>query len=458
MSLRRFLGASTFRLALLYAALFSLSVAALSGVFYWTTSVALEQERRATVFAEAEALVEQYRLLGPRGLSEAIRERIRPERVGDGIYLLTDAGYTAIAGNLAGWPVAHEETDGWYEFEVERRGPGDGETVLGARAIHVALAGGLHLLVGQDLAAEEHLRAAILRASFWVIAVTIALGLTVGLVMSRRLLGRIEAINRATARIRAGEVRHRMPVGSAGDEFDRLAQNLNSMLDEIERLMGGIRAVTDNIAHDLRSPLTRLKNELELALASGEQDRRQAIECAIAEADSLIKTFNALLAIADAEAGSGRAEREPVELDRLVADVAELYAPLAEERGLRLTAAVEVPATLRGDRQLLFQALANLVENAIKYAADGGSIELKLEGPPESPALVVADRGPGIPAEARDQAMERFVRLDPSRSTLGSGLGLPLVKAIADMHGAQFTLEDNEPGLVARMKFGAAPA
>jgi signal transduction histidine kinase len=456
-SLRRFLGTSTFRLALLYAALFSLSVAALSGVFYWTTSVALEQERRETVFAEAEALVEQYRLLGPRGLSAAIRERIRPERVGDGIYLLADRDYTPISGNLAGWPVLQSEADGWYEFDVERRGPGEDETVLGARAIHVALAGGLHLLVGQDLAAEEHLQAAILRAGLWVMAVTIALGLGVGFLMSRRLLGRIESINRATARIRAGEVRHRMPVENSGDEFDRLAQNLNSMLDEIERLMGGIRAVTDNIAHDLRSPLTRLKNELELALAGADRDPRTAIERAIAEADGLIKTFNALLAIADAEAGSGRADRAPVELARLVADVAELYAPLSEERGLKLTAAVETPATIEGDRQLLFQALANLVENAIKYAAEGGAIALTLEGPAASPSLVVADRGPGIPEAAREAAMERFVRLDPSRSTPGSGLGLPLVKAIADMHGAAFMLEDNRPGLVARMTFAPPP-
>ncbi|MGD9743853.1 MAG: sensor histidine kinase, partial [Dongiaceae bacterium] len=258
-------------------------------------------------------------------------------------------------------------------------------------------------------------------------------------------------------RIRAGEVRHRMPVENSGDEFDRLAQNLNSMLDEIERLMGGIRAVTDNIAHDLRSPLTRLKNELELALAGADRDPRTAIERAIAEADGLIKTFNALLAIADAEAGSGRADRAPVDLARLVADVAELYAPLSEERGLKLAAEVETPATIEGDRQLLFQALANLVENAIKYAAEGGAIALTLEGPAASPSLVVADRGPGIPEAAREAAMERFVRLDPSRSTPGSGLGLPLVKAIADMHGAAFVLEDNRPGLVARVTFAPPP-
>lgn len=458
MSLRRFLGASTFRLALLYAGLFSLSVAALSAFLYWTTSLALERQRQETVFAEAESLVDQFRLLGPRGLGEAIRDRIRPERAGDGIYLLVDADLLPIAGNLASWPVKHDAAAGWYEFQVERRGSGDGAAVHGARAMHIELAGGLHLLVGQDLEAEERLRAAIIRGSLWGIAGTLALGLVVGLVMSRNLLGRIEAINRATARIRGGEVRHRMPVGGADDEFDRLAANLNAMLDEIERLMGGIRAVTDNIAHDLRSPLGRLKHELELALASDERDRRSAIERAVGEADGLIKTFNALLAIADAEAGTQRMEREPVELDRLIADVAELYAPLAEEQGLRLVVTTGIAATVPGNRQLLFQAVANLLENAIKHAAGTGDIELRLDGPPEAPALVVADHGPGVPADRRGPVLERFVRLDPSRTTAGSGLGLPLVQAIAKLHGAGLELDDNRPGLVARLRFAPKPA
>jgi len=455
-SIRRFFGASTFRLAILYAGLFSLSVAALSGFLYWTTSIALERERQETVFAEAQALVEQFRLLGPPGLSQAIRERIRPERVGDGIYLLADADLLPIAGNLTSWPVKHDEAEGWYEFQVERRGSGGPAIVHGARAMHIELAGDLHLLVGQDLQAEERLRTAVIRGSLWGIAGTLALGLVVGLVMSRNLLGRIETINRSTARIRAGEVRHRMPVGRAGDEFDRLSLNLNSMLDEIERLMGGIRAVTDNIAHDLRSPLTRLKNELEQALLADDRDRRSAIERAVGEADGLIKTFNALLAIADAEAGTRRIERQPVVLERLLADVAELYGPLAEEQGLKLAALARISATVPGDRQLLFQALANLIENAIKYAAGGGTIELGLDGTPEAPVLTVADHGPGVPAEQRQQVTERFVRLDPSRSTPGSGLGLPLVSAIARLHGAALELDDNAPGLVARLRFGKA--
>jgi signal transduction histidine kinase len=457
-SLRRFLGTSTYRLAMLYAGLFSLSVVALSAFLYWTTSLALERERQETVFAEAQALVEQFRLLGPHGLSDAIRERIRPERVGDGIYLLADENLLPIAGNLTSWPVKYDAAEGWYEFQVERRGSGDRAAVHGARAMHIELAGDLHLLVGQDLEAEERLRAAIIRGSLWGIAGTLGLGLVVGLVMSRNLLGRIEAINRATARIRGGEVRHRMPAGGSGDEFDRLAANLNSMLDEIERLMGGIRAVTDNIAHDLRSPLTHLKNQLEQALLADERDRRSAIERAVGEADGLIKTFNALLAIADAEAGTQRMEREPVELGRLLADVAELYAPLAEEQGMKLTVNAALEATVPGSRQLLFQAVANLLENAVKYGVGSGGIELRLEGPPEAPSLVVADHGPGVPADQRAQVLERFVRLDPSRTTPGSGLGLPLVKAIAKLHGASLELEDNRPGLVARFRFAPGRA
>jgi signal transduction histidine kinase len=451
-SRHRFFGTSTFRLAMLYAGLFSLSVVLLSAFLYWTTSIALERERQETVFAEAQALVERFRLLGPRGLGEAIRERIRPERVGDGIYLLADAELLPIAGNLANWPSKYDAEGGWYEFQVERRGPGDSDAVHGARAMHIELAGNLHLLVGQDLEAEERLRAAVIRGGLWGIAGTLGLGLVVGLVMSRNLLGRIEAINRATARIRGGEVRHRMPVGGSGDEFDRLAANLNSMLDEIARLMGGIRAVTDNIAHDLRSPLSRLKNELEQALTAGEGDRRAAIERAVGEADGLIKTFNALLAIADAEAGTGQVERGPVALGRLLADVAELYQPLAEEQGLKLATVTEPEATVSGNRQLLFQAVANLLENAIKYASAGGGVELRLENG-EGPALVVADHGPGVPPERREAVQERFVRLDPARTTAGSGLGLPLVRAIARLHGASLELADNRPGLVARIRF-----
>jgi signal transduction histidine kinase len=245
-----------------------------------------------------------------------------------------------------------------------------------------------------------------------------------------------------------------MAVSGSGDEFDRLSQNLNAMLDDIQRLLAGIRTVTDNIAHDLRTPLSRLKNGLELALAEPSDDeRRQAIERAIGESDQLLRTFSALLAIADAEAGASRIERQPVELGDLARDVVELYEPVADERGVGLALSVEDSATVEGDRQLLFQVLANLLDNAIKYGADGGRVDIGVGRVDGRPEIVVADRGAGIPEKDRERVLERFVRLDESRTSPGIGLGLPLVRAICHLHDAVLELGDNAPGLLVRVRF-----
>lgn len=456
MPIPRFLATSTFRLALIYAALFSVSAVSLAGVTFWTMEFMLERGRRETVLAEANLLADQFRRFGPAGLSVVIAERIRPDRVGDGIYLLASPIYLPLAGNLSEWPVNAQHDGPWLDFKIERTVGGQ-RKVLGVRAIDLLLPDNYHLLVGQDLSTEERLRSALINASLWSIVVTVGLGLVVGFVASRNFLGRIEAINRATERIRAGEVAHRMPVSGNGDEFDRLAHNLNAMLDEIQRLLAGIRAVTDNIAHDLRTPLSRLKNGLELALGSrSEEERRQAIERAIGESDQLLRTFSALLAIADAEAGASRIEREPVDLGGLARDVVELYEPVADEHGAKLSLNVEEPATVDGDRQLLFQLLANLIDNAIKYGADGGKVDIRLGRRDSQPEITVADHGPGIPETDRERVLERFVRLDESRSTPGTGLGLTLVKAIAQLHNAKLELGDNAPGLVVRVRFPAA--
>jgi signal transduction histidine kinase len=454
--LPRFLATSTFPLALTYAALFSVSAISLAGVTFWTMEFMLARERRETVLAEANLLAEQFRRFGPGGLSLVIAERVRPDRVGDGLYLLTGPTYTPLAGNLTDWPPTGEHEGPWLDFTIERNVAGQ-RKVLGARAIHVLLPDNYHLLVGQDMSTEARLRSALINASLWGIVVTVGLGLAVGFIASRNFLGRIEAINRSTDRIRAGEVEHRMAVSGSGDEFDRLSQNLNAMLDDIQRLLAGIRTVTDNIAHDLRTPLSRLKNGLELALAdASEEERRQAIERAIGESDQLLRTFSALLAIADAEVGASRIERQPVELGELARDVVELYEPLADERGVSFALEAEEPATVEGDRQLLFQLLANLLDNAIKYGADGGRVDIKVRRVDGKPEIVVADRGAGIPEKDRERVLDRFVRLDESRTTPGIGLGLPLVKAIAHLHNAELELGDNAPGLLVRVRFPAA--
>jgi signal transduction histidine kinase len=452
----RFLRTSTFRLTLLYAGLFCLSVLALLAFVYWQTLVLLERQQMQIIFAETNALVERYHDAGLPGLLGAIAERVQPDRVGDSIYLLADGRYEPVIGNLERWPRGAEEDGRTLTFPIERTRLGDPEQHR-ATAIYLDLAGDYHLLVGIDTRTQDRFRRAVIQALIWSIVATLGLGLGVGVLMSRRTLARLEAINQAAERVRRGEVKHRMPVGRRGDEYDRLAENLNAMLEEIERLLGAVRAVTNNIAHDLRSPLTRLKTRLEIALAASEDAaaRREAIERALAEADELLATFNALLSIADAEAGTGRAEMDRVDLEGLARDVAELYEPAAEEKGLTLERGLHGPATITGNRQLLFQVLANLLDNAVKYTPSPGRIVLRLEPATEEqgPALIVADSGPGIPAEDRERVLERFVRLDASRSTPGSGLGLSLVAAIARLHAATLALDDNAPGLKVMLRF-----
>lgn len=454
----RFLRTTTFRLALLYAGLFCGSVLAIFAVVYWTTTALIERQQTQLILAEANGLAEQYTAFGLPGLIGAIAGRTQPDRVGDAVYLVADASLEPVIGNLARWPQEARRDGAWLDFPIERRLLGD-PAPHQVRALHIRLLDGYHLLVGQDTRTQERFRSAIVQALIWSLLATLGLGLGVGVLMSRKSLGRLEAINKVAERIMRGEVKQRMPVGRSGDEYDRLAENLNAMLEEIERLMGGIRAVTDNIAHDLRSPLTRLKTRLEIALSAAENDgqRREAIEQAVAEVDELLATFNALLSIAEVEAGSGRAEMAPVDLATLVGDVAELYEPVAEEKGLALRRAVIGPAVVNGSRQLLFQAVANLIDNAVKYTPAPGHIELRVEPGHDGagPLLTVADSGPGVPPSQHRRVLERFVRLDSSRTTPGSGLGLSLVAAVARLHGAELTLEDNRPGLRVTLRFKA---
>jgi signal transduction histidine kinase len=302
------------------------------------------------------------------------------------------------------------------------------------------------------------------RTLFLAALLTLALGLGGGLLMTRNMLRRVEAVNRTSASIIQGDYAERVPLTGSGDEFDQLAANLNGMLDQIERLMLGMRQVTDNIAHDLRTPLSRLRARLEVTLLERPDVTRygEALADTIAETDRLLGTFNALLNIAEAEAGVRRETMAVVDLAEIARSVADLYEPVAEERGLSLGLDLPSPSPVRGDRHLLSQAIANLVDNALKYTPSG-SIALTLRRIGEAGrgsdqiVLEVADTGPGIPAERREQVFDRFVRLEHSRSTPGNGLGLSLVRAVARLHGGDVRLEDNHPGLKAIMILPAAP-
>lgn len=437
-------------------ALFGASVLMLLGFIYWSTVAFMGRQTDAIIDAEIEGLAERYRVSGISGLTDLIAERLSRKPAGSSVYLLADDSLQPMVGNLDRWPAAAPTANGWLSFRLEdQASSGD---VHKARARVFRLQGGFHLLVGRDMHDLEEAQGYIIRALIWGLAVTVVLALVGGSMMSRSMVRRLETINEASREIMQGDLSRRIPTKGSGDDFDQLTDNLNSMLDRIELLMEDVRRVSDNIAHDLRTPLSRLRQHLEMLKMqnpSGEQ-QRESVEQALAEADGLLGTFNALLRIARIESAAQRAGFADVDLAALVRDVAELYEPLAEEKQQRFTTNVQDAVHIDGDRDLLFQAVANLVDNAIKYTPAGGQIELTLQAHGEDARIIVADDGPGIPAEARNQVLQRFFRLDTSRTTPGSGLGLSLVAAVAKLHRAQLLLTDNGPGLRVVLDFGNA--
>lgn len=451
----KLLRTSTFRLALVYLALFAVSVTALLGFIYWNTARFVAEQTDETIRAEVIGLAEHYRETGLIGLVDVVRGRSRDQRLS--LYLLTDPARRPLAGNLDAWPRARTEPDGWISF-LAYRASDSREKPHHARALHLVLPGGFQLLVGRDIEARHELENRLRESLIWVIGLTLGLGIVGGLAMSRNMLRRIEAINRASRDIMAGHLGRRIAVDGSNDELDRLAQSLNAMLDQIERLMAGMRQVTDNVAHDLRSPLTRLRNRLEVTLmeAPSAEGYRAALEETIAEAEALLNTFNALLGIAEAESGAPREGFGPLNLGPLLGDVAELYRPTAEDKGLALRFEAGDGLAVAGDRHLLSQALANLVDNAVKYTPAGGTVTLAARRCDGAPEIIVTDTGPGVPEADRSRVFDRFVRLEASRNSPGSGLGLSLVSAVARLHGADVRLEDGAPGLRVRLSFPPA--
>jgi len=444
----RLLRTNAFRLAALYFALFAASVLALLAFIYFSTANFVESQTEATIEAEITGLNEQYRQRGLTGLIDIIRARSADAR-SDSIYLITDASLSRLAGNIDGWPNTRRRNGNWINFPVEAKVRGGVETDAALASVFV-LPGGYRLLVGRDLRDAAIFRARITRTLAWAALLTLGLGIAGGLFMTRNMLRRVDAVNRTSERIIHGDLTQRVPLTGSGDEFDQLAGNLNAMLDRIERLMIGMRQVTDNIAHDLRTPLARLRARLEVTLLERPDATRyaEALRETIAEADHLLGTFNALLTIAEAEAGSRREGMAVVDLAEIARSVVELYEPVADEKGLTLTVASDTPTSVRGDRHLLSQAVANLLDNALKYTPSGG-IALSVRQERDWARLEVADSGPGVPADRRQAVFDRFVRLEGSRSTPGNGLGLSLVRAVAQLHGGDVFLEDNNPGLKA---------
>ncbi len=432
-----------------------LSVITILAYVYLNTSVLLSRQTNETIDAEITGLAEQYRSGGLKMLVRIVTQRSQASRTG-GVYLLTMRDGRRLAGNIPGMPPGGTGSD-WVEFAfVDPGNVEDGEHIALARRFR--LAGGYRLLVGRDIDALQNFNILIRSTFAWALALTLLLGLGGGLLISRNFLARIEQITNTSRTIIAGDLARRIPVIGSNDEIDQLSGSLNDMLDEIELLMAISRQVTDNVAHDLRTPLSRMRARIEdvVRLPRDSDSYREALELTLEDIDRLMGIFNALLSIARIESSVMRDQMASVELSAVLADTVELYEPLAEERSITLRCDIEKELAIHGDRQLLGQAFANLIDNAIKYApgcekygsrANGLTFSIAAQQLDQSVEIILADNGPGIIPDDRERVFSRFVRLEQSRTEPGSGLGLSLVAAVLRLHGGSIRLEDNEPGL-----------
>lgn len=449
---------STFRLVLVNLVVFGVSMVLPFGFVYTSTVGSLDSETNAAIVAEIKGLADEYQRFGRAGLIEAVTDRSDDQGDKDAIYFLADANLRPLAGNLSIWPTDTAANGQWIEFTIDKVG-NEESTPHRVRAQVLRLPDGAVLLVGRDIHERQLVQRRITEALGWALALTLVLCLTGGVLMSRYMLRRVDAITHTSRMIVDGTLSRRMPIRGSGDEFDRLSENLNLMLDQIEHLMTSMRTVTDSIAHDLRGPLTHLKGQIELALRGAPDTRsyRSALEHAVFETDRILSIFNALIEMAKAESGIGRTEMAALDLGVVAADVVDLYEPVAEERGLEVRAEIGTGATILGNRQLLALAIANLLDNAIKYTPPGGAVSLSVEMDARAVRLVVGDSGPGIALADRGRVLERFVRIGPDPAVPGSGLGLSLVAAVARLHRGTLELGDNGPGLRVTILFPKGP-
>jgi signal transduction histidine kinase len=443
------------RFAMLYAAVFGVSALALAVFLWWATAGLLDRQTDAAIATDAQGLAERWNEGGLPALLGTIQDRLVENVDDNAIYLLVDRSMHAVTGNLEHWPAAVTLNHDWFELPVERAGN------RSMARLHIFdLPGGYHLLVGRDVQVRAQLRTLLTDALLWALLVVMILG-TGGALLVRSLIHRTLAnVSDTAAAISAGDLTRRVPLSGRGDEFDRLAETINDMLDRIARLMDGVREVSNAIAHDLRTPITRARTRLEDAAthAQGADDLRAAIERAQGDLDGVVAVFQALLRIAEIEAGARRSSFAMVEVTDLLRDLCELYSAAAEDEGISLALDCPPSLHLRGDRELIQQAVANLLDNAIKFSPAGKAITLGASHQGSFVRIVVADQGPGIPEADRTRAMERFFRGEMARHTPGSGLGLSLVLAVAQLHGGTLNLLPNHPGLRAELELATQEA
>lgn len=448
----------TFRLAFLGGLLFSLTSIGLLEVVRWATLSLLDQRLNAAVDADRQWFQAMFRQGGLAALTAEVAARIESRPGRQRIYLLVDDAGRPVLGNIDVWPSVRRLDAEHFEFNPPAL-PDELENPARGGVVDLGRQG--RLLVARVETERAAFRQVIARTMVGGGIIGLCLGVLLGLIMARHALGRLDAINRLTAATLRGNLAARVALSGSGDEFDQLAGNLNGMMNRIDRLVSAMRGVTRNIAHDLRTPLNRLRTRLESALIGedlGDAGRAEAtLVLAIEDIDNVLATFSAILGIARVEGMAARQGFSQVSMTKLIADAVDLYSPLAEEQGSSLTteAADRVPA-VDGDPQLIFQALVNLIDNALKYGRPGNQVVVSLGRVRDEVRLAVADRGPGIPADQREAVLQPFVRLDASRHTPGIGLGLSLVAAVAEFHQARLELADHQPGLQVVLGFPIA--
>jgi hypothetical protein len=434
------------RFSALFAALLAATAAVLAVFLWWSTAGLLDRQTEAAIHADALNLSERWASGGLPALVLTIEDRLAQNVDDDAIYLLADPSMRVVAGNLPQWPQGITDNGGWYELPIERAGL----STL-ARVERFDLPGGYHLLIGRDVRVRAQLRGLLTEALLWAGLLVAGMASAGALVVRGLFHSTITKVAATASAIAGGNFAERVPLSGRGDEFDQLSETINVMLDRIARLMDGVRQVSNSIAHDLRTPITRARTRLEDAAlhAKTEPELHAAIDRAIADLDDISAVFQALLRIAEIEAGSRRSAFGHLDLRKLLDGVVELYEAVAEEKSVVLT--LDTPELLPayGDRELIQQAVANLVDNAVKFAPPGSAVRVVAAATPTGANITVRDEGAGIPYADRSRATERFFRGDAARHTPGSGLGLSLVQAVAQLHGGSLTLEDAHPGFAA---------
>ena len=459
MLLGKALRSSTFKFALVSIAVFGAVVIALFGYVYWSTAAYVLSRSDRAIAAERASLRRAYDSGGRGSLTAAIERRLADRLFDGGFYLLADPSYAVIAGNLGQWPPALKgSSEGWSRFDLDASKTDATPDRVLLRAIFETLPDGFHLLVAKDIDDARRFMNGIYGVLAFTVLFVFLLAAVASISVTRRTVGRIESINATSRAIMESGLGRRIPLRGSQDEWDQLAHNLNSMLERIEGLMGEVKQVTENVAHDLRTPLMRMRGRLEKA-SIGRRDAegdQSLINAAIADLDDVLRMFSAVTRIAQIEAANRAAAFRPVDLAEVAGQVVELFDAAAEDKGGHIKIVDGGPVLVSADRDLLFDAMANLVDNAIKHGREAGQVTVTVGRSDGEAVITVADDGPGIPADEYQHVFRRFYRLERSRGTPGNGLGLSLVAAVARLHGARVDMFDNAPGLKVALHFPLA--